>query len=413
MSGIDLGIDTPRVFLPLLNPARYKGAWGGRAGAKSHFFAGLMVEENIREKMDNVCVREVQRSLEFSVKKLIEDKITAMNAGYYFTVMDRKIDTKQGGVIIFEGLQNHTAESIKSLEAFHRLWGEEAQSLSQRSLDVLRPTMRAPGAEMWFSWNPNLATDPIDCLLRGSELPPSSIVVNSTYADNPWLTEDIKTELEYDRRRDPDKFAHIWMGEYQKHSEARVFKNWKIEEFDRPDGSIYRMGADWGFSIDPSCLVRCSIEGNRLYIDHEAWMIGCEIPQLPDLFDRVPESRKWFITADSARPETISYMQKHGYPKINHAQKGKGSVEEGIAFLQSFDIVVHPRCVHVIDELTLYHYKRDPLTDEILPVLEDKNNHLIDALRYACEGIRKAAKPKPAKKYEHRPPQSRQGFMAS
>lgn len=413
MSGIDLGIDTPRVFLPLLNPARYKGAWGGRAGAKSHFFAGLMVEENIREKMDNVCVREVQRSLEFSVKKLIEDKIAAMNAGYYFDVMDRRIDTKQGGVIIFEGLQNHTAESIKSLEAFKRLWGEEAQSLSQRSLDILRPTMRAPGAEMWFSWNPNLATDPIDCLLRGSELPPSSIVVNSTYADNPWLTEDIKTELEYDRRRDPDKFAHIWLGEYQKHSEARVFKNWKIEEFERPLGTIYRLGADWGFSIDPSCLIRCSIEGNRLYIDYEAWLIGCEIPQLPDLFDRVPDSRKWFITADSARPETISYMQKHGYPKINHAAKGKGSVEEGIAFLQSFDIVVHPRCVHTIDELTLYHYKRDPLTDEILPVLEDKNNHLIDALRYACEGIRKASKPKPAKKYEYRHPQSRQGYLAA
>ena len=408
-----LEIPTPPVFWPLLEPARYKGAWGGRAAAKSHFFAELMIEENICAKQDNVCLREVLKSLAFSVKKLLEQKIRSMNAGAYFEVMDKRILTKRGGVIIFEGMQNHTADSIKSLEAFSRAWVEEAQSLSQRSLDILRPTMRMPGAEMWFSWNPNLESDPIDALLRSDEPPPSSIVVRASYRDNPWLSPELKTELEYDRKRDPDKFAHIWMGEYQKHSEARIFKNWIVEEFDRPDGTIFRLGADWGFSVDPSCLVRCSIEGNRLYIDHEAYLIGCEINQLPDLFDRVPESRKWFITADSARPETISYMQKHGYPKINHAAKGKGSVEEGIAFLQSFDIVVHPRCVHTIDELTLYHYKRHPLTDEILPLLDDKNNHLIDALRYACEGIRKSAKPKPATRHEHVRPQSRQGFMAS
>jgi phage terminase large subunit len=221
------------------------------------------------------------------------------------------------------------------------------------------------------------------------------VVVEANYKDNPWLPDVLRAELEYDRKRDPDKFRHIWLGEYVRNSEARVFRNWAVEEFERPEGTIYRLGADWGYSVDPSCLVRCSIEGNRLYIDHEAYMIGCEIVNLPDLFSRVPESHKWFITADSARPETISYMRSHGYPKINSASKGKGSIEEGIAFLQSFDIVVHPRCTHVIDELTLYSYKTDPLTGQVLPLLEDKNNHLIDALRYACEGARKAWKPKP------------------
>jgi phage terminase large subunit len=216
------------------------------------------------------------------------------------------------------------------------------------------------------------------------------MVVEANYRDNPWLPDVLKAELEYDQQRDPDKFSHIWMGEYQTFSEARVFKNWKIEEFERPEGTIYRMGADWGFSVDPSVLIRASIEGNRLYIDHEAYMIGCEIVNLPDLFDRVPESRKWFIRADSARPETISYMQKNGYPKIQAADKGKGSVDDGISFLQSFDIVVHPRCVHTIDELKSYSYKRDPLTEVVMPILEDKNNHVIDALRYACEGARKA-----------------------
>jgi phage terminase large subunit len=168
-----------------------------------------------------------------------------------------------------------------------------------------------------------------------------------------------------------------------------VFRNWRIEEFERDPGTIYRLGADWGYSIDPSVLVRCSIQGNILFVDYEAYLIGCEIDQLPDLFDRVPDGRKWFITADSARPETISYMQKHGYPKINPAIKGARSLEEGVAFLQSFDIVVHPRCQHVIDELTLYSYKQDPLTGKVLPLLQDKHNHCIDSLRYACEGARK------------------------
>lgn len=385
-----LVIETPAVFEPLLKPARYKGAHGGRGSGKSHFFAELMVEENVRMKLDNVCLRETLKSLEFSAKKLIEHKIESMNAGAYFEVQDRRIFTKRGGVIIFEGMQNHTNDSIKSLEGFDRAWFEEAQRASKKSLDLLRPTIRKPDSELWFSWNPENPDDPIDELLRGDKLPPDAVVVEANWNDNPWFPDVLQAEMEYDRSRDIDKFKHVWMGEYRQSSEARVFKNWTIEEFERPAGTIHRLGADWGFSVDPSVLVRCSIDGNRLYVDYEAYMIGCEIVNLPELFDRVPESRKWFCRADSARPETISYMQKNGYPKMQAAQKGRGSIDEGIAFLQSFDIVVHPRCTHLIDELGSYSYKRDPLTDEILPVIVDKDNHVIDALRYACEGARKA-----------------------
>ena len=387
-----LQIPTPRVFLPLLKPARYKGAHGGRSSAKSHFFAGLMVEENIAQRLDNVCLREVQKSLEFSVKKLIESKISGMNAGDYFEVQDKRILTKKGGVIIFEGLQNHTADSIKSLEGFDRAWTEEAQSLSQRSLDILRPTLRKDGSELWFSWNPGLATDPVDKLLRGEKPPPDAIVIRSNYRDNPFCPKTMLDEAEYDRARDPDKYAHIWLGEYIRNSESRVFRNWKVEEFDTPAGVTFRLGADWGFSVDPSVLVRCYLEGRRLYIDYEAYMVGCEIDQLPDLFHRVPDSERWFITADSSRPETISYMRKHGFPKINPAVKGPNSLEEGVEFLKSYDIIVHPRCQHTIDELTLYSYKTDKLTGQVLPILQDNHNHVIDAVRYACEGLRRAQK---------------------
>lgn len=401
MQRADITIDTARVFEPLLMPARYKGAYGGRGSGKSHFFAELMIEENIREKLDCVCLRETLKSLEFSVKKLLEHKIEQLNAGAYFEVQDRRILTKRGGVIIFEGMQNHTADSIKSLEGFDRAWFEEAQAASQKSLDLLRPTIRKTGSEMWFSWNPYSPEDPIDKLLRGDGLPPDAVVIEANYVHNPWLPDELGAEITFDERRDADKFAHIWLGQYLQHSEARVFKNWKIEEFERPPGTIFRFGADWGYSVDPSVLVRASIDGHLLYIDYEAYLVGCEIIQLPDLFDTVPESRKWIIVADNARPETISHLRTHGYPKIMPSVKGVGSLQEGIEFLQAFDIVVHPRCKHTIDELRNYRYKSDPLTGAVTNILEDKKNHVIDALRYALEGARKAGA---AKKHRPLPP---------
>jgi phage terminase large subunit len=390
-----LVLETAAVFEPLLAPARYKGAHGGRGSGKSHFYADLWLEESVARKLDFVCLRETLKSLEFSVKKLLESKIEAFNAGSYFDVQDRKITSKNGGVTIFEGMQNHTAESIKSLENFDRAWFEEAQNASDKSLTLLRPTIRKAGSELWFGWNPDKKSDPIDQLLRGDDLPPGAVVVQANYMDNPWLPEELRLEMEYDRRRDPDKYAHVWLGEYQRNSEARVFRNWTIEEFDRPKGTVHRLGADWGFSIDPSVLVRCDIEGNRLYVDYEAYQIGCEIVNLPELFMSVPEAEKWPIVADSARPETISHMRKNGFPKMTAAIKGAKSLEEGIEFLRSFDIVVHPRCTHLIDELTMYSYKTDPLTGTVVPILEDKNNHVIDSLRYACEGARRAGVNKP------------------
>lgn len=392
-----LTIDTAAIYEPLLAPARYKGAKGGRGSAKSHFFAGLLVEDCIREKLDAVCLREVQKSLRFSVKKLIENKIVSMNAGSYFDVQNELIKASNGGTIIFQGMQDHTAESIKSLEGFQRAWFEEAQSASQRSLDLLRPTLRAPGSELWFSWNPRFDTDPIELLLSGPEKPKGAVVVEANYSDNPWLPQELIDEMEYDKRRDPDKYAHIWLGKYQQNSKARVFSNWSIEDFEVDPEAIIRQGADWGFSVDPTVLVQAYIIGRKLYVPHEVYRVGCEIVDTPDLFMSVPDSEKWPMVADSARPETISHMRKNGFPKITSAIKGAKSVEEGVEFLKSFDIVVHSRCTHLIDELTLYSYKTDPLDDsKILPVLADKDNHVIDALRYACEGARRAGKSLPA-----------------
>ena len=209
-------IETAPVFAPLLRPARYKGVWGGRGSGKSHFFATMVVAKLLSAPRSRIlCAREVQKSLKDSVKRLIEDKITTLGVGHRFNVLTTEIKTPQGGLIVFQGLQDHTAESVKSLEGFDVAWVEEAQSLSARSLELLRPTIRAPGSEIWASWNPRSASDPIDALLRGLEPPPDAVVVRANYSDNPFFPAELEAERAFDERTKPERYGHIWLGAYE------------------------------------------------------------------------------------------------------------------------------------------------------------------------------------------------------
>jgi len=385
-------VDFPvaRAYVPFLQPSRYKGAYGGRGSAKSHEFAKNAIKRCIEKPGTRiVCVREIQKSLEQSVKRLIEDKIEAFKVEDQFVIHNTQITTPGNGVIIFQGMQDHTADSIKSLEGFDIAWVEEAQTVSERSLTLLRPTIREPGSEIWLSWNPRHKTDPVDRMLR-EKPPPDSIVIGTTYRDNPWFPDVLRAEMEWDRSRDPEKYAHVWGGEYEQRSESRVFKNFVVEAFDEPADAQYYYGADWGYSVDPSTLVKLRVEGRKLFICNEAYRIGVEIDALGDLFDTVPGARENIITADSARPETSSYMQRHGFAHMRAAVKGEDSVKEGIIFLQNYDIVIHPRCEHAVIEFSNYRYKVDKHTDEVvLPLqLHDKENHIIDPTRYAVEQLR-------------------------
>lgn len=216
-------LPTARAFKPLLEPARYKGAYGGRASGKSHFFAELMFEEAARSPGDRggeglraVCVREVQKSLVASAKLLIQDKIKRYGGPRSgFRIYEDKISTPGDGLILFQGMRDHTAESVKSLEGFRISWIEEGQSLSARSLELLRPTiMRVAGAEIWGSWNPTRATDPVDVLFRGPEPPTGTVSVRANWRDNPFRTPETDLERLDSLRADPDSYPHIWEGEY-------------------------------------------------------------------------------------------------------------------------------------------------------------------------------------------------------
>lgn len=212
-----LQIPTAEVFEPLLQPARYKGAFGGRGSGKSHFFGGLLIEDSLAEKgLLSVCIREVQKTLKDSSKRLLEAKLKDFRLGEAdgFKVFNEVIQTPGDGAIIFQGMQDHTAESIKSLEGFKRAWWEEAQAASTRSLNLLRPTIRAEGSELWFSWNARLKNDPVDVMLRGAEKPTGAVVVQANWRDNPWFTAELEQERQDCLRMQPDQYDHIWEGGY-------------------------------------------------------------------------------------------------------------------------------------------------------------------------------------------------------
>lgn len=204
------------MFEPLLAPARYKGAHGGRGSGKSHFFAELLVEDCLQEPgLRAVCIREVQKDLKHSAKKLIEDKIQQMGVASLFDIQTAEIRTPGGGTILFQGMQDHTADSIKSLEGMNRCWIEEAQTLSEKSWRMLRPTIRAPGSQIWASWNPRFETDPVDKFFRQDQHEPGRVIcVEANWRDNPWLPKELADDREDDLKNDPEACPHVWDGAY-------------------------------------------------------------------------------------------------------------------------------------------------------------------------------------------------------
>lgn len=211
------------MFTPLLNPSRYKGAWGGRGSGKSYFFADKLIEDCMAEPgnsagtgMRSVCIREVQKDLAQSSKALIESRLSAHKIGEAdgFKPFRDVIETPGDGLMMFKGMQDYTAESIKSLEGCKRAWWEEAQTASARSLALLRPTIRVEDSELWFGWNARRKTDPVDVMLRGEQKPTGAVVVRSNWSDNPFFPAVLEQERQDCLRLTPDQYEHIWEGGY-------------------------------------------------------------------------------------------------------------------------------------------------------------------------------------------------------
>lgn len=381
-------------------PSRYKVMWGGRAGLKSWGFARLAILLTTARRVRVVCAREYQNSLAESVHQTLQANIEALGLAPYYTIRDNYIQSKvTRSLFTFAGIKTEPRK-FKSTEGIDVLWLEEGEKVSKASWDIIVPTVRRAGSEIWCSFNPDEPTDPTSVMFMPSspakpqEPHPLARIVRTNWRDNPWLTPELIAEKDYMARVDHDSYMHVWEGEYRQNSAAQVLKGKiSVAEVDTAGWSVL-FGADWGFSQDPTAAVKVwvSPDKRRLYIEHEAWAIGCDIDKTPALFDTIPGAREHTMRADSARPETISYMRNHGYGRMVACEKWKGSVEDGVAHLRQYEqIIIHPRCRHAIEEARLWCYKVDRLTGEVLPELVDANNHIWDAVRYALQPLIKAA----------------------
>lgn len=375
-------------FKPLFQPKRYKTFHGGRGGAKSWAAARALVIMAASKKLRILCTREVQNSIKDSVHKLLKDQIEMLGLNPWFRITNESITSASGSEFLFKGLRFDPL-GIKSTEGVDICWVEEAQSVSSDSWAILIPTIRKEGSEIWVTFNPGEESDPT--YQRFIVTPPDdSITVEVNYYDNPYLPETLRKEMEYCKRVDYEAYEHIWLGKPKSISDSVIFRNrYRVEAF--PDDLWQQadrlfFGADFGFANDPSTLIRMFMIDTRLYIEYEAYGVGVELDEMPQFYDSIPEVRKWPVKGDNSRPETISYLARQGF-SIDAAAKWNGSVEDGVTYLKGFEeIIIHERCKHTADEFRHYSYKVDKKTGDILPIIVDKFNHCIDAIRYGLDG---------------------------
>lgn len=382
------------VFRPARGDVRYRGAYGGRGSGKSFNFAKMAAVWGVVEPLRFLCTREYHGSIKDSFHAELKNAIAS--EPWLANAYDVGIDFLRSRInkteFIFKGLR-HNVGSVKSTAQIDVCIVEEAEDVPEESWRALIPTIRAPKSEIWVMWNPRKEHSPTDSRFIHNR-PDRSCIVEMNYMDNPWFPDVLEEERAHDERvLDPETYNHIWLGKYLKVGKASVFGGrYRISEFEPSaewNGPYF--GLDFGFAQDPTAGVKMWINKGKLYIEHEVGGIGVELDDTAEMLrSKLPGVESHVVRADNARPESISYLKRNGIPLITPCVKGKGSVEDGVAHIKSYEeIVIHPRCREVANEFLLYSYKQDRLTGDIQPVIVDAYNHYIDAIRYGLEPVMK------------------------
>jgi phage terminase large subunit len=410
-----LRIDVPRAFKPLLQPKRYKGAYGGRGGAKSHFFAEQLIAKCYQQPTRAVGIREIQISIRDSVRQLLADKVQKLGLGGFFNVLDTEIRGLNGSNIIFRGMQSFNAETIKSLEGYDLAWIEEAQTLSQKSLDLLRPTIRNPDSELWFGWNPRYRTDPVDMFFR-KHPPPDAVSVAVNWRDNPWFPSVLRRDMEHDRATDVEQAEHIWEGGYEI-GHGAILARW-IERAERAgrinddvaydeDGPGIEISSDIGFRDTATWWFWQRRLGGAAVLDHDSDS-GLEASDWIERLQKRLNDRGWKLNLiwlpHDARAK--SFNSKHS--AVEQFLRGFGANHVGVVPLSK----VHDRinaartfakscefhktnCEKGLDGLRAWEYEWNPdtLTFSREP-LHNWASHHGDGFSYGCQ-VMKGLSPPP------------------
>ncbi len=409
-----LQIEAARAFLPLLQPARYKGAYGGRGSGKSQFFADELVKQAIRKPgFRGLCCREVQKSLKESAKRLIETKIEAHGLGQLFDVQESQIKTPGGGLIVFAGLQDHTSESIKSYEGFDVAWVEEAQTVSDRSLNLLRPTIRAPGSELWFSWNPRRAVDAVDIMLRGEELPTNAAVIRANWNDNPWFPAELEQERQDCLRQQPDQYEHIWEGDYVTVSAGAYFarhlatarQEKRITQL--PVNPTLGLKAYWDIGVrDATAIWIVQFSGHTVHVLDYYEAVGQDLAtHLNWMRASGYEAAECILPHDGAKMDAVTairfedHISAAGFRVRTIPNQGRGAAMKRVETARKLFPAIwfdEAKCEGGLAALGWYHEKRDEHRNIGLGPEHDWASHGADAFGLMCcdyEEPRAAIKP--------------------
>ena len=360
---------------------------GGRGGAKSEALVRLGIQESFIDDGVILCCREIQKSISDSLYSSIVSYIHLSGLTPYFKIIQNEItNLLTGARFIFAGLKSNIT-SIKSINKLRVVLTDEAENITQNSWDYLRPTPRYGQVRMYVVFNPRFESDATwqEFIVKKTE---STLHITVNWSDNPWFPESLnKLRLQQLTNGDAGRYNWIWEGKFLQISDASILaKKLKVRDFEvlQNWGTPY-IGIDWGFSVDPTAIIECYVFDGILYITKAAAKIGLELDDTSTYLEsHVPNIKKYTSRADSARPETISKVRKD-IPLIKACVKWKGSVEDGVVFLQSFnEIVIHPEAECCYAELASYSYKKDD-NDEPTTDIQDTDNHYADALRYALE----------------------------
>lgn len=386
------------VFAPKHGAVRWRCAYGGRGSGKSFTFAKMAALRGAVQKMRILCTREFQGSIKESFHAELKNAILSDEwlSSQYDVGIDYLRHKHNGTEFLFKGLR-HNMSSVKSTAQVDICIVEEAEDIPSSSWIDLIPTIRAPNSEIWVIWNPKNKESWVNKnILDGGGLP-RSVVAEVNWRDNPWFPKELnETRLNDRLKMDPALYRHVWEGAFWEMSDAQIFRGrYRVADFDVGDGwNGPYFGLDFGFANDPTAGVKLWINDRKLYIEHELYRTGLDIDKTPSaMIAALPGCDKNTVVCDSARPESISYIRRNGISRAVACEKGKGSIEDGLEFIKSFDeIVIHTRCKHTRKEFDLYSYKVDKYTKEPVNEIQDAHNHAIDAIRYALERIMKRRK---------------------
>lgn len=385
-------VQIPRKLIPVYGPPRgaaaYRATFGGRGSGKSQTAALMAAIWGLADPLRILCAREFQVSIAESFHAELKSVISERPwlACHYDLGRDY-LRGANGTEFLFRGLRRNE-QSIKSLAGIDLTIVEEAEDVPETSWLALEATVfRQPKSELWSIWNPRTKGSPVDQRFRINP-PANALVAEINWHENPFFPEGLQRLRKREHERlDPQTYAHVWEGAYLENSASQVFAN-KVRTAEFTPGHNWNgpyQGSDFGFAQDPTTCVRVWIYNDSLWVEYEAGKVQLDIDATAEYLARkIPDVEAYTTRADSARPETISYLKRHGLPKVEGVKKWQGSVEDGVQFMRSFrEIVVHPRCNGAINEFRLYSYKVDRMSGDVLPVIVDAHNHYIDAIRYA------------------------------